>query len=66
MFVIFFPFFPLLALYLGSKQGFLKGLSRFLIGFSVLLLIFSTWFLIELYDETQDFIEIRKRYEQSQ
>jgi 4-amino-4-deoxy-L-arabinose transferase-like glycosyltransferase len=66
MFVVFFPFFPLLALYLASKRGFLKVLSRFLIGFSMLLIIFSTWFLIDLYDETQDFIELRKRYEQSQ
>jgi len=60
------PLFPLFALLILKNQGWLKVFSRLLIGISFILIILNGWFLIDLYDETQDFIEIRNRYEQSQ
>jgi hypothetical protein len=56
----------LLALLLRSQPGWHKFLSRIL---NILVLggiVLGGWFLIDLYDETKDFIEIRNRYEQSQ
>ena len=56
----------LLALLLRSQPGWRKFLSRILIILVLGGLVLGGWFLIDLYDETQDFIELRKRYEQSQ
>lgn len=56
----------LVALLLRSQSGWPQVLSRIFIGLSLVGIIFGGWFLIDLYDETQDFIEIRNRYEQSQ
>lgn len=55
----------LIALLLRSKPGWRQVLSRIFIGFSLVGIMLGGWFLIDLYDETQDFIEIRNRYEQS-
>lgn len=60
------PLFALFALLIRENQAWLKVFSRLLIGISFILIILNGWFLIDLYDETQDFIELRKRYEQSQ
>jgi hypothetical protein len=56
----------LLPLLLRSKPGWRQVLSRILIILVLGGIVLGGWFLIDLYDETQDFIELRKRYEQSQ
>ncbi|MEX0594928.1 MAG: hypothetical protein WD512_00375 [Candidatus Paceibacterota bacterium] len=54
-----------MALLLRSKLGWRQVLSRILIILVLGGIILGGWFLIDLYDETQDFIELRNRYEQS-
>ena len=63
MILIFVPLFPLVALILRDTKNWLRLVSIFFIGLSILLIIFSLWFMIDLYDETIDFKNMRQQYE---